>query len=69
MCVIVPNFAVIGNTVIEISQFFDIQDGGRQPSWICFAGDWTTNEGCLVVFITVQNLDGIDALVSITCKS
>jgi len=28
---------------------------------------WTTGEGHLVVFITVQNLVGIDAAVSIIC--
>ena len=28
---------------------------------------WITHEGHLVVFVTVQNLAGIDALVSIIC--
>jgi len=31
-------------------------------------GDWTIHEERLVVFITVQNLVGIDAVVSIICK-
>ena len=35
-------------------------------SWICDACVRTTREGHLVVFITVQNLVGIDAVVSIT---
>jgi len=49
-----------------IFQFF--QDGGRPPSWICDARVWTTHEGLLVVFIIVQNLVGIDRVVSIICK-
>jgi len=32
------------------------QDGGRPLSWICDSCVWTTHEGHLVVFITVQNL-------------
>jgi len=31
-------------------------------------GDWTIHEGRLVVFITVQNLVGVDAVVLIICK-
>jgi len=34
---------------------------------MCDARVWTTHEGHLVIFITVQNLVGIDAVVSITC--
>jgi len=45
-------------------QFF--QGGGRPPS--CFTRVWTTQEEYLVVFVTVQNLLGIDAIVSIICK-
>jgi len=45
---------------MSIFRFF--QDGGRQPSWICDAQVWTTREGHLVVFITVQNLAEIDAI-------
>ena len=37
------------------------------PSWICNAYVATTHEGQLVVFITVQNLVGIDAVVLIIC--
>jgi len=50
---------------MAIFRFF--QDGGRLPSWICNACFWTTNEGHLVVFIIVQNLVGIDAVVLIIC--
>jgi len=35
--------------------------------WICCAGYWTTHEGRLMVFITVQNLVRIDEVVSIIC--
>jgi len=31
-------------------------------------GDWTTHEGRLVVFITMQNWVGIDAVLLIICK-
>jgi len=47
---------------MAIFRFF--QDGGRPPSWICDACVRATHEGHLVVFITVQNLVGIDAVVS-----
>jgi len=50
---------------IAIFRFF--QDGGRPPSWICYVCVRTTREGHLVVFIAVQNLVGIDALVLIIC--
>jgi len=50
---------------MAIFRFF--QDGGRPPSWICDERVWTTHEGNLVVFITVQNLVGIDAAVLIIC--
>jgi len=46
---------------IVIFRFF--QDGGRPPSWICNACVGTTHKGHLVVFIIVQNLVGIDAVV------
>ena len=46
---------------MAIFRFF--QDGGRLPSWICNACVGTTHEGHLVLFITVQNLVGIDAVV------
>jgi len=48
---------------VIIFQFF--QDGGRPPSWICDACVGTTHEEHLVVFITVQNLVGIGAVVLI----
>jgi len=51
---------------MAIFRFF--QDGGRPPSWICNACVGTTEEGHLV-FITVQNLVGIDAVVFIVFSS
>jgi len=48
---------------MAIFRFF--QDGGHPPSWICDKRIWTTHEGHLAVFITVQNLVGIDAVVLI----
>jgi len=50
---------------MAIFRFF--QDGGRPPSWICNACVGTTHEGHLVVFITVQNLVGIGAVVLKIC--
>jgi len=50
---------------MTIFRFF--QDDGRSPSWICYVCIRTTHEGYLVVFITVQNLVGIDAVVLIVC--
>jgi len=50
---------------MTISLFF--QDGGRPPSWISDVCVSTTHKGHLLVFITVHNLVGIDALVLIIC--
>ena len=50
---------------MAIFRFF--QDNGRPPTWICSACVGTTHEGHLVVFITVQNLVGIDAVVLKIC--
>jgi len=36
------------------------QNGGRPPSWICFTCIWTTYEKHLLVFVTVQNLVGME---------
>jgi len=60
----VSNFAAIGQPLLRYGDISIFQDG----SWICDARVWTTHEGRLVVFITVQNLVGIDAVVSIICK-
>jgi len=46
---------------------FDFPRWRPPPSWIYNACVGTTCEGHLVVFITVQNLVGIDAVVLIIC--
>jgi len=42
LCVNVPNFIKTGQTVAEIWRFngFFFQNGGRPPSWICWARIW-----------------------------
>jgi len=49
-------------------RFSIFQDGGRPPSWICSMLVGTTHEEYLVVFVTVQNLVVIGAVISIVCK-
>jgi len=67
MCVTVPNFITIGHTVAKIWQFNDFfLNGGRPPSWICWAPTGTTHDDHLEVSITTPNLVKIDAVVSIT---
>ena len=56
------------SVLLRYGDFSIIQDGGRPPSWICDERVWTTHEGHLIVFITVQNLVGIDTVISIICK-
>ena len=53
-----------GCRIWRFNGFF--QNGGRPPSWICWAPIGTTHDDHLVVSIVVQNLVEIDALVSIT---
>jgi len=62
-----PNFVEIGQTAAQVWWFFDFPRW-RPPTWIYCVGNWTKDEGRLVVFMTVQNLVGIDAVVSIICK-
>jgi len=61
-----PNFAKIGQTVAEIWRFNGFQNGGRPPSWICWAPFGTIHDDHLVVFIVLPNLVKIDAVVSTT---
>ena len=44
-CVIVPNFAAIGHSMIEISRFFEFQDGSRLPSWILKIQNFNSRQG------------------------
>jgi len=48
----------------DLTIFF--QNGGRPPSWICWAPTGTTHDDHLVVSIITPNLVKIDAVVSIT---
>ena len=54
ICVIVQNFVKIGPAVLEISQFFDFQDGCRPPSWMLeFLNFWflvrLRGLGCIII--------------------
>ena len=53
---------------IVLWPIFYFQDGVRPPSWICFTRVGTTHEEYLVVFVTVQNLVVIGAVILIVCK-
>ena len=48
----------------DLTVFF--QNGGRPPSWICWALIGTTHDDHLMVSIVMQDLVEIDAVVSIT---
>jgi len=63
-CVTEPNLIDIGQTTAEKWRFFKMAAVCHLGFVMCV---WTTREGHLVVFITVQNLAGIDALVLIIC--
>jgi len=52
------------NCCRDMAIFLSFQDGGRLPSWICDARVSTTTKG-ISCSITVQNLAGIDTIVSI----
>jgi len=63
-----PNNTKIGQTVADMWRFNGFQNSGRPPSWISCVRVWSTHDEHLVVFIVVQNLVGIDAVVLIICK-
>jgi len=46
-----------------MTNFRFFQHGRRPPCWICYVCVPTTHEGHLVVFIAVQNLVEVDAVV------
>jgi len=48
----------------NLTVFF--QNGGRPPSWICWAPTGTSHDDHFVVSIATPNLVKIDAVVSIT---
>ena len=54
-------------SVEELLRYGDFSislNDGRTPSWICCVHVWITHEKYLAVFITVQNLAGIDVVVA-----
>jgi len=53
--------AILVKPLRKYDRFSIFQDGGCPPSWICFTCIWSTHEECLVVFVAVQNLVGINA--------
>jgi len=59
------HFMAIGGAVADGDLSIFLQNGGRQPSWVTLTYIGTTHEEYLVVFIVVQNLVGIDAVVLI----
>jgi len=67
VCIVVKNLVLITQAVAEIWRPLIFQNGVRPPSWICHMHVLTTHVEYLLVFITVQNGVGIDALVSM-CK-
>ena len=63
-----PNLVEIDQTVADIWRFFDFSKMAEgRPILVCCVHDLTIHEGRLVVFITVQNLVGIDVVVAIIC--
>jgi len=64
----VPYFAAV-KPLLRYGDLSFFQYGDRPPSWICFAPLWTIHEEYLVVFIVVQNLVGIGAVLLIICMT
>ena len=52
----------------DMAIFAIFQNGGRPPSWIGLTRVGTTHEEYLVVFVTLQNLVVIGAVISTVCK-
>ena len=62
-------YQILSKSVKRLQRYSDLtvfHNGGRPPSWICWALIGTTHDDFLMVSIVVQNLVGIDAVVSIT---
>ena len=63
-------YQILSKSVKRLQRYSDLpvffQNGGRPPSWICWASTGTTHDDFLMVSIVVQNLVEIDAVVSIT---
>ena len=62
-------YQILSKSVKRLQRYSDLTvflNGGRPPSWICWAPIGATHDEFLLVSIVVQNLVEIDALVSIT---
>jgi len=62
-------YQILSKSVKRLQRYSDLTvffNGGRPPSWICWAPIGTTRDDHLMVSIVVQNLAEIDAVVSIT---
>jgi len=68
MCVFVPNFAKIGRIFPEIWPIFDFSRWRPSAFFDLFTRVGTTHKEYLVVFVIVQNMVVIGAVISIVCK-
>ena len=62
-------YQILSKSVKRLQRYSDLTvflNGGRPPSWICWAPIGTTHDEFLMVSIVVQNFVEIDAVVSIT---
>ena len=63
-------YQILSKSVKRLQRYSDFtdffQNGGRPPSWICWAPIGTTRNEFLLVSIVVQNLVEIDTVLSIT---
>jgi len=64
------SYQILSKSVKQLQRYRDLtvffQNGGRPPSWICWAPIVTIHGELLMVSIVAQNLVEIDAVVSIT---
>jgi len=67
ICITVPNFIKIGQTVADMWRF-NVFFSKWRPSWICRARSRTIHEDYLVVFIVVRDLVWIASVLSIIWK-
>jgi len=65
--VILPNFVTF-KPAPRYGDFSTFQNGGRSPSWICYACSWTTQEERVMALIVLQNLVGIGGVRLKICE-
>jgi len=66
--VTMTNPVTVVKPVPRYGDFRFLQNGGRSPSWICYAYIWTIQEEYLVIFMAVQHLVGIGNAVLKICE-